>query len=101
MRLFVGVLISLVAFGLIVRDMHFAQLATILVRAHYGWLVPSIGFTIVTMGVGRIAGGRYSTIACRLGALFMLGTWGTFSITCCPCAWAKWRERISSAAMVT
>jgi uncharacterized protein (TIRG00374 family) len=50
-RLLVGTLVSLVAFGLIVRDVDFAHVAGILARANYAWLLPSIAFTIVAMGV--------------------------------------------------
>ena len=50
-RLFLGTLISVAAFVLIVRDVEFAHMTTILAEAHYGWLVPSIGFTIFATGV--------------------------------------------------
>ena len=50
-RLVVGVLISLVAFGLIVRGVDVAGMATILAEAHYGWLVPNVACTILGMGV--------------------------------------------------
>jgi uncharacterized protein (TIRG00374 family) len=50
-RLVVGTLISVLAFALILRDVELARVAEILARARYVWLVPSIGFTILAMGV--------------------------------------------------
>jgi uncharacterized protein (TIRG00374 family) len=50
-RLVVGTLVSLAAFGLIVRDVDFAHVTGILARANYAWLVPSILSTVFAMAV--------------------------------------------------
>ncbi len=50
-RLALGVLISLVAFGSILREVNFARMATVLARANYLWLIPNVGFTVAAMGV--------------------------------------------------
>lgn len=50
-RLIVGILISLVAFWLIVKDVDPAQMVTAFAKANYMWFIPGAFFLIVSMGL--------------------------------------------------
>ncbi|MEK7529551.1 MAG: lysylphosphatidylglycerol synthase domain-containing protein, partial [Patescibacteria group bacterium] len=47
----VGILISLVAFWLIVKDVNPAQMVAAFTKANYWWIIPSTLFMIAAMGL--------------------------------------------------